>query len=142
MTSKDNDPTFSLQEATIAVHGGEMPGGQPFGAVVSPVFHSSTYGFASFDEMRRYSRGELTEAYFYSRYANPTVAEAERKIAALEGAEACVVTSSGSAATFCALAALCEAGDEIIACDSIYGGSVKLMTKGLGRCGEQTRFIQ
>ena len=91
--------------------------------------------------MRRYARGELPDAYFYSRYANPTVAEAERKIAQLEGAEACVVTSSGSAATFCALISLCEAGDEVIACDSVYGGTVKLLTKILPKFGLRSRFI-
>lgn len=126
--------------ATIAVHGGEHPK-QPFGAVVSPVFHSSTYGFQTFDEMRRYARGELGEAYFYSRYANPTVAEVERKIAELEGGESAVVTSSGSAATFCALAAICETGDEVIACDSIYGGTVKILTEILSRFQIKARFI-
>src|SRR5262245_36427064 len=119
-------------EATVAVHGGKRAI-QPFGAVVPPVFHSSTYAFATFDQMRRYARGELGHSYFYSRYANPTVAAVEQTIAKLEGAEACVVTSSGSAATFCALAALCEAGDEIIACDSVYGGSVKTISKLLSR---------
>ncbi len=126
--------------ATIAVHGGEQKP-QPFGAVVSPVFHSSTYGFQTFDEMRRYARGELREAYFYSRYANPTVAEVERKIAELEGGESAVVTSSGSAATFCALAAICETGDEVIACDSIYGGTVKILTEILSRFQINSRFI-
>ncbi len=136
-------PTEAVQpsQATIAVHGGERPEEQPFGAVVSPVFHSSTFSFQSFDEMRRYARGELPEAYFYSRYANPTVAEVERKIAELEGAEACVVTASGSAATFCALAAVCEAGDEVVAYDSIYGGTVKILTKLLNKFGVQGRFI-
>ena len=126
--------------ATVAVHGGEHPQ-QPFGAVVSPVFHSSTYGFQTFDEMRRYARSELGEAYFYSRYGNPTVAEVERKIAELEGGESAVVTSSGSAATFCALAAMCEAGDEVIACDSIYGGTVKILTEVLSRFQISARFI-
>ncbi|MGI8899211.1 MAG: trans-sulfuration enzyme family protein [Pyrinomonadaceae bacterium] len=136
-------PTEAVQQsqATIAVHGGERPEEQPFGAVVSPVFHSATFSFQSFDEMRRYARGELKEAYFYSRYANPTVAEVERKIAELEGAEACVVTASGSAATFCALAAVCDAGDEVVAYDSIYGGSVKILTKLLSKFGVQGRFI-
>ncbi len=136
-------PTEAVQQspATIAVHGGERPEEQPFGAVVSPVFHSATFSFQSFDEMRRYARGELPEAYFYSRYANPTVAEVERKIAELEGAEACVVTASGSAATFCALAAVCEAGDEVVAYDSIYGGTVKILTKLLRKFGVQGRFI-
>ncbi len=126
--------------ATIAVHGGEHAR-QPHGAVVSPVYHSSTYGFETFDEMRRYARGELAESYFYSRYANPTVAEVERKIAELEGGEAAVVTSSGSAATFCALSALCAAGDEVIACDSIYGGTIKILTELFSRFGVGSRFI-
>jgi methionine-gamma-lyase len=130
-----------LSPATVAVHGGERTDEQQFGAVVSPVFHSATFAFQNFDEMRRYARGELPEAYFYSRYANPTVAEAERKIAELEGTDACVVTSSGSAATFCALVTLCEAGDEVIACDSVYGGTVKILTKVLSRFGISSRFI-
>jgi methionine-gamma-lyase len=128
-------------QATIAVHGGQRAEETPFGAVVAPVFHSSTFAFKNFAEMRRYARGELPEGFFYSRYANPTVAEVERKIAELEGAEGCVVTASGSAATFATLAALCDAGDEVIASDSIYGGTVKILTKILGRFGIRTRFI-
>lgn len=130
----------SPAKATVAVHGGENHS-QPFGAVVSPVFHTSTFAFESFDEMRRYARGELPEAFFYSRYANPTVAEVERKIAQLEGAQACVVTSSGSAATFCAIATVCSSGDEIIASDSVYGGTIKVLTKFLSRFGVRSRFI-
>ena len=84
-----------LSQATIAVHGGELPEEQPFGVVVSPVFHSATFSFQNFNEMRRYARGELPEAYFYSRYANPTFAAVERRIAELEGAEAWVVTALG-----------------------------------------------
>jgi cystathionine beta-lyase/cystathionine gamma-synthase len=141
MSPNKSAENFKLSPATIAVHGGEQTDQQQFGAVVSPVFHSATFAFENFAEMRRYARGEIPEAYFYSRYANPTVAEAERKIAELEGAEACVVTSSGSAATFCALATLCEAGDEVIACDSVYGGTVKILTKVLNRFGIRSRFI-
>jgi methionine-gamma-lyase len=141
MGSNNSSGGIKLSQATIAVHGGERPSEQAFGSVVSPVFHSSTFAFEDFDEMRRYARGELPEAYFYSRYANPTVAEAERKIAELENAESCVVTSSGSAATFCALATLCNAGDEVIACDSVYGGTIKVLTKVLSRFGVRSRFI-
>ncbi|HEY6805155.1 MAG TPA: aminotransferase class I/II-fold pyridoxal phosphate-dependent enzyme [Pyrinomonadaceae bacterium] len=138
-TKEEGRPRFS--EATLAVHGSAALADSPFGAVVPPVFHSSTYRFADFDEMRRYARGELPEAFFYSRYANPTVAEVERTIADLEHAEACVVTSSGSAAVFCAMAALCESGDEMMACDSVYGGSVKILTKVLSRWNVKSRFI-
>lgn len=141
MTANNSTRETKLSQATVAVHGGERTDEQPHGAVVSPVFHTATFAFENFEQMRRYSRGELTDAYFYSRYANPTVAEAERKIAELENAEAALVTSSGSAATFCALATLCEAGDEVIACDSIYGGTVKMLTKVFSRLGITTRFI-
>ena len=141
MSEKNSSDDSGLAQATLAVHGGELNNQQPFGSVVSPVFHSSTFAFANFDEMRRYARGELPDAYFYSRYGNPTVAEAERKIAALEGAEACVVTSSGSAATFCALAATCKEGDEVIACDSIYGGTIKLLIHLFSEFGIRSRFI-
>jgi cystathionine beta-lyase/cystathionine gamma-synthase len=141
MSPIDSARDLKLSPGTIAVHGGERTDEQEFGAVVSPVFHSATFAFKDFDEMRRYAHGELPDAYFYSRYANPTVAEAERKIAELEGAEACVVTSSGSAATFCTLATLCASGDEVIACDSVYGGTVKILTKVLSRFGIRSRFI-
>lgn len=142
MPANDSEKDAKLSRATLAVHGGERMQDQPFGAVVSPVFHSSTYSFESFAEMRRYARGELPGEYFYSRYGNPTVAEVERKIAELEGAEACVVTSSGSAATFAALAAVCEAGDEIIASDSIYGGSAKILTEVFSRFSIRSAFIR
>lgn len=141
MSPVDSARDLQLSPGTIAVHGGERIDEQKFGAVVSPVFHSATFAFKDFDEMRRYAHGELPDAYFYSRYANPTVAEAERKIAELEGAEACVVTSSGSAATFCTMATLCGSGDEVIACDSVYGGTVKILTKVLSRFGIRSRFI-
>jgi cystathionine beta-lyase/cystathionine gamma-synthase len=142
MSHKDESAEpVKLAPATIAVHGGERTDEQQFGSVVSPVFHSATFAFENFEAMRRYARGELPEAYFYSRYANPTVAEAERKIAELEGAEACVVTSSGSAATFCTMTTLCATGDEVIVCDSVYGGTVKILTKLLNRFGINARFI-
>ena len=141
MHPTDSAKDLKLSPATVAVHGGERTDEQQYGAVVSPVFHSATFAFENFEEMRRYARGELPNAYFYSRYANPTIAEAERKIAQLEGAEDCVVMSSGSAATFCTMATLCASGDEVIACDSVYGGTVKLLTKVFNRFGIRSRFI-
>ena len=141
MDSKKDGKDSSRALATIAAHGGERKDEQAFGAVVSPVFHSTIFSFGSFDELRRYARGEMPDSYFYSRYANPTVAEVERKIAELEGAESAVVTASGSSATFCALAALCESGDEIIACETIYGGTTRIIEEVMGRFGIRSRFI-
>lgn len=127
--------------ATRAVRGAANGAPQPHGAVVAPVFHATSYGFQTFDEMRRYAHGERPDAYFYARYANPTVDAAERAIAALEHGEAGVVTASGSAATFVTLATFCAAGDEIIAADAIYGGTLKIMTQLLAQFGITTRFI-
>ena len=139
MSDRQENKTQGL--GTIAVHGGERDDEKFFGAVIPPVFHSTTYGFKTFDEMRRYAHGELPESFFYSRYANPTVALVERKIAALENAEDALVVSSGSAATFCAVAAMCKAGDEIIATDSLYGGTVKIFKNFFARFGVGVRFI-
>lgn len=141
MDSKKDGKALSCSLSTIAAHGGERKGEQAYGSVVSPVFHSTIFSFGSFDELRRYARGELPDNFFYSRYSNPTVAEVERTIAALEGAESAVVTASGSAATFCALAALCESGDEIIACETIYGGTTRIIEEVMGRFGIRSRFI-
>ena len=141
MDSNKEGKATSHSRSTIAVHGGERLDDEIFGAVVSPVFHSTVFSFKNFSELRNYARGKMPASYFYSRYSNPTVAEVERKIAELEGAESAVVTASGSAATFCALAALCETGDEIIACESIYGGTTRIIEEVLGRFGIRSRFI-
>ena len=69
------------------------------------------------------------------------MAAAEAKIAALEDADACVVTSSGMAAFLCAALACCQAGDEIVAPLDIYGGTLKLMETVLARCGMKTHFV-
>lgn len=136
----DNQENKTQGLGTVAVHGGELDE-KPFGSVIAPVFHSTTYGFKTFDEMRRYAKGEMPDAFFYSRYANPSVALVERKIAELEKAESACVVSSGSAATFCAVAAICEAGDEIIATDSLYGGTTKIFKDFFGSFGVNVRFI-
>jgi methionine-gamma-lyase len=92
------------------------------------------------EELRRYAQGQ-SDAYLYTRYANPTTDAAEKKIAALEGAEACVVTASGMAATFCAVMAAVKAGDEIVSMLDLYGGTLKLFEQVLTRCGVTTRFV-
>jgi methionine-gamma-lyase len=76
--------------------------------------------------MKLWAEGK-SKAYIYSRYGNPTLAVAEGKIAALEGAEACVVTASGMAAISSALLGVLKCGDELISTAQVYGGSYRLM---------------
>jgi cystathionine beta-lyase/cystathionine gamma-synthase len=76
--------------------------------------------------MKKWAEGK-SKAYIYTRYGNPTLAVAEKKIAALEGAEAAVVTASGMAAISSALLGALKAGDEVISTAELYGGSYRLM---------------
>jgi selenocysteine lyase/cysteine desulfurase len=91
-------------------------------------------------ELRRYAQGDR-DIYLYARYGTPTVKAAEDKIAALEGAEAAVITASGMSAILIAALATCRTGDEIVSMLDIYGGTVKLFEDVLGRCGIKSRFI-
>ena len=70
---------------------------------------SSTFGFASTAEMRRYLDGD-TSLFLYTRYANPTVRELEDALAVLEDAEAALALSSGMAAMTTAVVSLVSAG--------------------------------
>ncbi|NIP44673.1 MAG: PLP-dependent transferase, partial [candidate division Zixibacteria bacterium] len=75
-------------KASMCVHAGEEK--MEFaGAVVPPVFNTSTYVFKNMQELRDYVKGD-SPYYLYSRYTNPTVEAAETKLAALEGGEKCL----------------------------------------------------
>src|SRR5438270_3495644 len=135
MTSKLDRPGPSAEEQkkargrgtqTNAIHAGE-PNRHGVGAGVgTPISRTSTFTFSSTAEMKRWAEGK-SKAYIYTRYGNPTLRVAEEKIAALEGAEAGVVTSSGMAAISSALLGVLKQGDELISTAQLYGGSYRLM---------------
>jgi cystathionine beta-lyase/cystathionine gamma-synthase len=126
-------------DATLAIHAGEerVRVSVPVGVSIA---RTSNFTFASTEEMKRWAEGK-SAAYIYTRNGNPTLAVAERKLAALEGAEAAVVTASGSAAISGALLALLQAGDEVIATRQIYGGSYRLMRDVFPRYGIVVRHV-
>lgn len=126
-------------DATRCVHAGEDRHGQS-GALTTPIAQTSVFIIPGLEELRRYAAGDR-DLYLYSRYGNPTVKAAEDKIAALEGADAAVLTASGMSAELIAALAACQAGDEIVSMLDIYGGTVKLFENVLARCGVKTRFI-
>ena len=95
--------------ATDCIHAGEERHGRGNVPLTTPIAQTSVFMLEKFADLRRYAEGK-SNAYLYSRYANPTVAVAEQKIAALEGAEACVVTASGMAAFLCAALAVLPGG--------------------------------
>ncbi len=127
-------------------------------------FHPQTLSVRAGSEMTAY--GENSEALFlnssfrfdsaaqaaarfggsepgniYSRFTNPTVTVFQNKLAALEGAEQCVATSSGMSAILACVMGLCSAGDHIVASRSIFGTSVQLFSNILARWGLQVSFV-
>lgn len=126
-------------DETACVHAGEDRHGRKAG-VVTDISLSSVFIMPEVEELRRYAAGK-SDAYMYTRYSNPTVRVAEEKIAALEGADDCVVTSSGMSAILSAVMAVCSAGDEIVSMLDIYGGTLKLFETVLSRFGVTTRFV-
>jgi cystathionine beta-lyase/cystathionine gamma-synthase len=129
---------MSHHTETELLHAGERgrPGVSP---LVTPIYATSTFVFASAAELEAYQQGRH-DLYIYSRYANPTVEAAEAKLAVLEGAAAALVTSSGQAATTTALFGLLAAGDEVVCSAAIYGGTLQIVVNHLQRFGVAVRM--
>jgi len=77
----------------------------------------------------------------YSRFTNPTVTAFQERLAALEGAEACIATASGMSAILACVMGLLKSGDHIIASHSIFGATVQLFTNIFSRFGLGTTFV-
>jgi cystathionine beta-lyase/cystathionine gamma-synthase len=127
------------QDSTVCVHGGEERHGRNT-SLTTEIVQTSVFAVKDTAELEKFAAGK-SDAFLYTRYANPTVVAAEKKLAALEGGEACVVTASGMAAELCIALAVCQAGDEIVSMLDIYGGTLKQFRDVLSRCGIKTHFV-
>jgi methionine-gamma-lyase len=130
-----------LKSSTRTIHAGEPVRHGFAKPVTSEIVRSSTFTFSSSEEMKRWAEG-TNKAYIYSRYGNPTLAVAERKIASLEGAEDAIVTSSGMAAISHTLLSILRNGDELISTAQLYGGTYRLMRDVLPRCGITVKHVE
>jgi O-succinylhomoserine sulfhydrylase len=81
------------------------------------------------------------EAFVYSRFTNPTVMMMERRLAALEGMQACIATSSGMSAIALVVLGLLKAGDHVVCSQSVFGSTIKLLGGEFARFGVQTTFV-
>src|SRR5215813_8337927 len=115
-----------LGPQTKAIHAGEAIRHGVNGPIVTEIIRTSSFTFSNSEEMKEWAEGK-GKSYIYMRYGNPTLTVAEKKIAALEGAEAAVVTASGMAAISSSLLAALKAGDELISTAQVYGGTYRLM---------------
>ncbi len=88
---------------------------------------------------RRFAMQE--EGYTYTRTANPSVTAFERRLAALEGAEAAIATASGMSAILLMAMGLLKSGDHVIASQSMFGSTIKLLGSEFARFGVQTSFV-
>ncbi len=115
------------------------------GGVAPSVSRSSTFTVMEPDLMPEIFRGvrgpEKGGCYLYSRHFNPTVDVLARYLAAMEDTEFALCTASGMAAISCALLQLCEAGDHIVASDTVYGGTYALLESLLPEMGIVTTFV-
>jgi len=105
-----------------------------------PVFLTSSFVFDSARQAAaRFAHQE--EGNVYSRFTNPTVRAFEDRLAALEGAEHCIGTSSGMSAVLASCLALLESGDHIVAAHDLFGSTVSLFSNVLSKFGVQTSFV-
>ena len=81
------------------------------------------------------------EAFIYSRFTNPTVTMMERRLAALEGAEACIGTASGMAAILLLGMGLLKAGDHVVCSQSVFGSTLALFGREFAKFGVETSFV-
>ena len=117
-----------MKRDTLCVQGGWTPKkGEPRQV---PVYASTTFKYETTQQM-----GDLFDlkasGYFYTRLANPTNDQVAKKIAALEGGVAAILTSSGQAASTFAVLNLCNAGDHVVSSAQIYGGTFNLFAVSL-----------
>src|SRR5918993_3603100 len=129
-----------MKDATRIIHTGESVNTGATPSLTTPIYETSTFVFDSVADVVRYQEGKLN-GYLYSRYENPTVVAVEQKLAAVDGAEVSLLFSSGMAAISTALITLLKAGDEIICCSAIYGGTFHIIEDLLPKLGIEKRFV-
>jgi cystathionine beta-lyase/cystathionine gamma-synthase len=134
-----SEKTLTKGPATELIHAGEIDRTGP-APLTTPIYETTTFVFESAKEVVAYNEGRSTK-HLYSRYSNPTVMAAERKLAALDRAESALVFSSGQGATTTILMAHLKAGDEIVCSAAIYGGTLHLLEDVLAKFGVAPRFV-
>ena len=135
MNDKNNNFGFS----TRAIHYGYNPL-EHNGAVIPPVYMTSTFAFATAEYGAGCFSGE-EHGHFYTRISNPTLALLEARMAALENAEAGVAFSSGMGAIAATFWTLLRPGDEIIVNRTLYGCTFALLHHGIGEFGVVVKHV-
>ena len=139
--SKKEQRQAALEHAqldTLAIRAGQLRTAE--GEHAEPIFPTSSYVFESAAQAAARFAGD-EKGNVYSRYTNPTVRNFEERIAALEGGEAAVATSSGMAAILSTCMALLEAGDHVVCSRNVFGTTTNLFLKYLCKFGLEVTFV-
>ncbi len=126
------------QLPTLAVRAGQER--SQFGEHGEALYLTSSFVFENAAQAARRFSGEEA-GNVYSRFSNPTVSAFEQRLAALEGAEACVATASGMSAIMALVLAHLKQGDHIVTANSLFGATVQLFNNILTRCGITVSYV-
>ncbi|WP_439517431.1 O-succinylhomoserine sulfhydrylase [Hydrogenophaga sp.] len=136
MTQKKSAP--ALHRDTLAVR--EAVARSQYGENSEALYLTSGYVQPSAESAARRFAGE-EDGFTYGRYGNPTVASFEQRLAALEGAEACMSTASGMSAILMMCMGLLKAGDHVVCSQSMFGSTIKLIGTDLAKFGVASTFV-
>jgi O-acetylhomoserine (thiol)-lyase len=128
-----------MRADTLAVHGG-FAGDSVSGASAVPICQTVSYTYKTAQGLADVFAGRAP-GYIYTRIACPTTTALEARLTDLEGGIGCIATSSGMAAIASVVMGLLRSGDEIITAAGIFGGTVSLFEKTLGRFGVKTILV-
>jgi cystathionine gamma-synthase len=130
--------------ATLAIHGHERRR-KAHNAVSTPIVQTSNFSFGSMAEVVEFmtakAQGRIIREQEYGRYGNPTQAEAERKLAAIEGAERAIIFSTGMSAVIMTLMAYMKKDGHIIFTSDCYRQTRDFATNFLGKFGLQNSIV-
>ncbi|WP_137921913.1 O-succinylhomoserine sulfhydrylase [Hydrogenophaga sp. 2FB] len=135
MTQKKN---LELHRDTLAVR--EAVERSQYGENSEALYLTSGYVQPNAESGARRFAGE-EDGFTYGRYGNPTVASFEKRLAALEGAEACMSTASGMSAILMMCMGLLKAGDHVVCSQSMFGSTIKLIGTDLAKFGVTSSFV-
>jgi O-succinylhomoserine sulfhydrylase len=133
------EPEWDVDPQTDAVRAGLARSG--FGETSEALYLTSGFTYSSAEEARDSFTDEV-DHFLYSRFHNPTVAMFEKRLAAIEGAEFCVATSSGMSAMFASLACLVSAGDHVVASASMFSSCHVVITEFLPKWGVTYELVK
>ena len=125
------------ERATLGVRAGQVR--TEFQEHAEALFLTSSFVFENAAQAQARFAGN--EAMVYSRYTNPTVAMLQDRLAALEGAEACIATASGMSAILATAMSLLRSGDHVVCSAAVFGATVQLFGGYLARFGIETTFV-